>query len=79
MKQRIVNISAALSLAGVITIAVIGLVMWSHGFNSRAQPPMLEESVAMTVHDSAIPDKYEKMKNPLSAGSINLVEAGGHY
>ena len=33
----------------------------------------------MAVHDSAVPDKYEKMKNPLSAGTINLVEAGSYY
>jgi cytochrome c len=77
--QRIINVWAALSLAGVVVMAAIGLVMWSHSFNSRAEPPKLEESIAMSVHDSSIPARYEKMKNPLGAGRVNLIEAGGHY
>ena len=79
LKQNIVNIWAAVAFIGVVVISIVGLVMWSHGFNSRAEPSKLEENVSMTLHDSSIPDKYEKMKNPLAAGSINLVDAGSHY
>ncbi len=79
LKQNIVNIWAAVALVGVVVFASVGLVMWSHGFNARAQPSELEASVAMKAYDSSIPRRYETMKNPLSAGSINLVEAGNHY
>ncbi len=79
MKQRIVNVWAALSFIGFVTVAVVGLIMWSHSFNSRAKPSEMEASVAMKAHDSSIPDRYETMKNPLANSGINLVEAGGHY
>ena len=79
MKQKIVNVWAALSFIGFVTVAIIGLVMWSHSFNSRAKPSELEASVAMKAHDSSIPDRYETVKNPLANSGINLVEAGGHY
>lgn len=79
MKQRIVNVWAALSFISLVTMGIVGLVMWSHGFNSRAEPSNLESSVAMKLHDSAIPGRYEKMANPLSARGVNLIDAGGHY
>ncbi len=79
MKQRIVNVWAALSFIGFVTVAIVGVVMWSHSFNSRAKPSELEASVAMKAHDSSIPDRYETMKNPLTNSKISLVEAGGRY
>lgn len=77
MKQRIVNVWAALSFIGIVTMAIVVLVMWSHSFNSRAKPSELEASVAIKAHDSSIPDRYETMKSPLATEGINLVEAGG--
>jgi cytochrome c len=79
LKQKIVNIWAAVALVGVVVVAVFGLVMWSHGFDSRAEPSELEASVAMKAHDSSIPHRYENMKNPLANGGVNIIEAGGHY
>lgn len=79
IQQQIINIWAAISVIGVIAVSIVGIVMWSRGFNSRAEPPKLEDSVAMAVHDSSIPERYQKMKNPLATGSINLVEAETHY
>ncbi len=77
--QRIVNIWAGLALAVLIAVSTVGMIMWSHSFNSRAKPSELEASVAMKAHDSSIPDRYETMKNPLTNSGVNLVEAGGHY
>jgi mono/diheme cytochrome c family protein len=77
--QWIVNIWSAAALVGVIAAGIVALAMWSHGFNSRAQPPDMEANVAMSVHDSAIPGRYETMKNPLDPGSIDLVAAGADY
>ncbi len=78
MIQRLTNIWAAVALVGVIAVAVGGLLLWSHGFDSRAEPSSVEENIAMKIHDSSIPDKYEKMNNPL-ATRVDLIEAGGHY
>ncbi len=77
--QRIVKIWAGVALAALIVVSVVGLVMWVHGFNSRATPSEMEAIVAMKVHDSSIPDRYETMKNPLANGGVNLIEAGGQY
>jgi cytochrome c len=78
MIQRLANIWAVVALVGVIAVVTGGLVLWSHGFDSRAEPSSLEESFAMKLHDSSIPERYEKMKNPL-ATQVDLIEAGGHY
>lgn len=79
MFQRLVNAWAAIMLVGVIAVSVVALSLWSHGFDSRAEPSSLEEAVAMKVHDSSVPGRYEKRQNPLPADKLNLIEAGGHY
>ncbi len=79
MIQRLLNLWAAVALAGAIAAAIAVLVLWNHGFNSRAKPSGLESNVAMRLHDSSIPDRYEKMTNPLSAHGVDLIEAGEHY
>lgn len=78
MIQRLANIWAVVALVGVIAVVIGGLVLWSHGFDSRAEPSSVEENIAMKIHDSSIPDKYEKMNNPL-ATRVDLIQAGGHY
>ncbi len=78
MIQRLANIWAVVALVGVIAVVIGGLVLWSHGFDSRAEPSSVEENIAMRIHDSSIPDKYEKVNNPL-ATRVDLIEAGGHY
>ena len=79
MIQRLVNIWAALALVGVIAVLVTGLVLWKHGFSARPQPSRLEAGIAMKLDDSSVPERYEKMTNPLSAKGVDLIEAGGHY
>jgi mono/diheme cytochrome c family protein len=78
MIQRLIHIWAAIALLGFVALAAVGAIFWSHGFDSRSQPSDMETSLAMKVHDSSIPAKYEKMANPV-ADKINLIEAGGHY
>lgn len=79
MMQRVANIWAAVSLAALILMLIVGLAMWSHGFDSRAEPSNMESSIAMKLHDSSTPSRYEKMTNPLTARGVDLIEAGGHY
>jgi mono/diheme cytochrome c family protein len=77
--RKLIAIWALISALAFLTVLVFGIVVWSHGFNSRAQPSSLEDSVAMKLHDSSIPDRYGKMSNPLPAANMDLIEAGGHY
>ena len=79
MIQRLINLWAAIALLGVIAVMTTGLVLWSHGFDSRSEPSDMESNVAMKIHDSSIPDRYKKMTSPLSSQNVNLIEAGGHY
>lgn len=79
MKRMLINVWAIVALAGLLALLVFIAVGWSHGFNSRAEPSNLEGSIAMELHDSSIPDRYEKMQNPLSADHLNLIEAGALY
>jgi mono/diheme cytochrome c family protein len=77
--QKLINVWAAIAVVGLVVFLAFGIVVWSHGFNSRAKPSSLEDSVAMKLHDSSIPDRYGKMSTPLPAAQIDLVEAGAHY
>jgi mono/diheme cytochrome c family protein len=79
MIQRLALIWAAITLLGVIALAVALTILWSHGFGSRSEPSNMESSIAMKVLDSSVPAKYEKMSSPLSVDTINLIEAGGLY
>lgn len=79
MMQRVVNVWAAVALAGGIAVAILGLVMWGHGFAARPEPSGLEADLAMKVQDSSIPGKYENMSSPLTSRGVDLIEAGGHY
>ena len=77
--QRMINVWAAIALAGVVTVLVTFGVLWHEGFGSRPEPSNLEASIAMKAYDSSTPERYEKMQNPLSAHGVDLIEAGGHY
>lgn len=79
MMRKIVYGWAAVSLLGLIVVVGAGLVLWDHGFSSRPEPSNMESSIAMKAYDSSTPKRYEKMKNPLTAQGIDLIEAGGHY
>ena len=77
--QRVINVWAAIALAGVVVVFVAFGVLWHGGFSSRPEPSNMEASIAMKAYDSSTPERYEKMQNPLSAHGIDLIEAGGHY
>lgn len=79
MMRKVIDTWAAVALLGVVVAVILGIVIWSHGFSSRPQPSEVETDVAMKLQDSSIPDRYEKMTNPLSAKGVDLIEAGGHY
>lgn len=70
---------AILTVVALVVLCVGGFMVWHHGLGSRSQPSNLEADVAMKAYDSSVPAKYEKMKNPLSAKGLDLIEAGGHY
>lgn len=77
--KHLIRIWAAAAVLGVIAIAAAGLILWRRGFEARSDPPEWESDIAMKLHDSAIPARYEKLTSPLPANQIDLVEAGGHY
>ena len=79
MKRIVINIWAIVALAGFLALVVFIAVGWSHGFNSRTEPTNLEGSIAMELHDSSIPGRYEKMQNPVPTEHLNLLEAGMLY
>jgi len=79
MMQRVINIWAAAALVAAVAIAIVVLVVWSQGFGSRPVPSGLEASLAMKLYDGSIPDKYDKLANPISGSRLDLIEAGGHY
>lgn len=77
--QRLINVWAAVALAGALAIGIAGFVFWSRGFEARSEPSGLEANVAMKLHDSSIPRRYEALKSPISSDQIDLIEAGAHY
>ena len=77
--QKIINLWAAVALVAAFATAITVLVLWIRGFSSRPVPSDLEASVAMKLYDSSIPNKYQKMANPISGSRLDLIDAGGHY
>jgi hypothetical protein len=53
--------------------------MINHGFSTRESPGLIENALAETVRDAAIPSGYKAMKNPVTVTPDVLNEGVAHW
>jgi hypothetical protein len=56
-----------------------GAWMINHGFSTRESPGLIENALAETVRDAAIPSGYKAMKNPVTVTPDVLNEGVAHW
>jgi mono/diheme cytochrome c family protein len=77
MRKRTLLLS--ITVAGIAGACAFGWVTIRRGFSARDNPSAIEQLVATTARQLAVPSQYRELRNPLSASSDNLHAGMEHF
>lgn len=82
MKSKLIRALAVMGAlaTGAVVVGVVTLgIFLRSGFSARPEPSGLEAWLALKLRSMAVPDRYERMKNPVAVDRKTLDDAMAHW